>query len=55
MRKRFLPVALLFKTRARDGEKLKAELFADPVAVSVGHRHRNWHLQSTIKRRGRRH
>ena len=30
-----LPVALLFKTRARDGEKLKAELFASPSEVRM--------------------
>ena len=35
VRKRMLPVALLFKTRARDGEKLKAELFASPSEVRM--------------------
>lgn len=35
VRKRMLPVALLFKTRARDGDKLKADLFASPIEVSV--------------------
>ena len=33
VRKRMLPVALLFKTRARDGDKLKADLFASPPEV----------------------
>ena len=33
VRKRMLPVALLFKTRARDGDKLKSDLFANPSEV----------------------
>jgi hypothetical protein len=28
-----LPVALLFKTRARDADKLKIDLFANPSEV----------------------
>jgi hypothetical protein len=33
VRKRTLPVALLFKTRARDADKLKIDLFASPSQV----------------------
>ena len=35
VRKRMLPVALLFKTRARDGDKLKVDLFASPSALKT--------------------
>jgi len=35
VRKRMLPVALLFKTRARDGDKLKSDLFANPSEVPL--------------------
>jgi hypothetical protein len=35
VRKRMLPVALLFKTRARDGDRLKADLFASPPALKT--------------------
>ena len=33
VRKRMLPVALLFKTRARDADKLKSNLFGSPSEV----------------------
>jgi hypothetical protein len=35
VRKRMLPVPMLFKTRARDGDKLKADLFASPSEVRL--------------------